>query len=1731
MTLLPRRSASPATRIIAGLRRVALAAATAAGLLVGSATTGDAQGQLRRIDNRAEVTYEDANGNQGSADAAATIFVSIASEVRVSPDYNVVARAGERRVLLHWVTSLGDWLDQFFITVTGADGWQRQVFHDRDGNGLLSAADLPLDGSFSLAGGDSIPLLLVIDVPPGQRDTSDVSIEFRATSLTDAAATAAARDVFAVRGSTPAFTLQKSVDRATAALGDTLTYAITFANGGNAGASGVELLDVLPRGLRYLVGSALVAGSASPAVSATDAITVTEDAGRHTVRAALGTVPAGASGTLTLRAILGADASDVVSNVASLRHGETEIASNAADTRLVHPHLTLSKRNMGAGSVPVGSELRYELSWSNAVGSGAVLNAVLTDTLAADLELVSAEGAHNVDGRVISWPIGTIAPGTSGSVLLVARVIARPSDGRLLNRAHLTATNAFASAEAGVILISEVQHASMDISKAASVLETSLGESITYTVVVRNDGSAPLYNLVVRDRMPAGTRFQNGRVSGADSLRVNDRDLTIWLNGVLQEGESLTLSYALTVVAAGRAGVLENVVLAEANDGRVRSDEATATVRVRGGFAMESRVIVGKVWFDADGDGRQGATEHGVGNVDIWSADGHVVTTDREGRFAFSNLGAGTHVLRIDLLGVPGGMGLAARGDETVRLRADGWTTPVVSFRLVNTPVASPSATGAPLQDETTAVQPALLQPARTAEERADEERQSFIGGPIVRIASPNDGTVVSTNRMYVGVRGEAGAEVRLFNGDSLIANSTLRPDGVADFVAVNLEEGTTLLRVAMSSTWGSERWDSVRVHRTGLPARIEAPRGPLMVSADGRSERLLQVRVVDAWGMPVAGAHVTFTPAGVSIGSQDADPSSVGLQLAAGVDGTIAVPLRGGRDVGAASVTISAASARAVVPVHVISELRPLIVTGGGEVGFGATARGSAAVAVRGTVGEATSVTLSYDSRRSGDVDDFFRRGQDIQDESRYPTLGDGSQSRSLTAPRQAIAARVERGMNWLELGDVQTAEFGNGALNSYRRSLTGVAGRVSTGVLTWTGYGSFTDQVLSRQQLRADGSSGPYRFGVDVRPGTERLAVEVRARDNAARVITRQDLQYGNDYQIDYSTGTVLLERPLPTSDGEGNPVFLTAMLERRTGGERRAVGGLGAELDLARMLRTAALDSLALTFGWARDAGTGDVTDAATISSTGFRASRSGLRMSGELLRAQIADAAAHAAEAEVEWSVADRLTLGAGWLRVADSFTAAADPRLRSGVEELRASAAVRVSSVTELRLRHERQRFAEQNIERERTSLQAVQRIGRRSVAAEAAISNDGQGDGTSTSAAVGKLSVAVSRQVDVWMETSQSLRSSSAGLADWRPAVSQLAGGATYRIRDGLNVELAHREVHRDSGNYGVSSLRFRGDRMLGGAAWTGIERAGGVQPSHAAVLGWKPQLALAGGWNVHAMFERRFGLGNAPLYDRARALPFVQREENRWTTAAGVQYMPSDSSLRVSARGELQGGAERRGYRWDVSADMPVSQSLALVTRHDWQASERMAEQWTEANRRERSLVGIAYRPAHNNSLNFLGKLEWRRDRGPLSGSTLGAGIGPSRLIGASDAVWTPAEATELAGRYAIRRSWSAVRGADGPAASMAHFIGARVEQRVVSSISFRADGRLLVTQGAGTSWAAAPSLLYELRNGLLAEVGYRYGALQDGDFGSSSGVFVTLGVRFSEKAAQRLADFWKSR
>jgi hypothetical protein len=294
--------------------------------------------------------------------------------------------------------------------------------------------------------------------------------------------------------------------------------------------------------------------------------------------------------------------------------------------------------------------------------------------------------------------------------------------------------------------------------------------------------------------------------------------------------------------------------------------------------------------------------------------------------------------------------------------------------------------------------------------------------------------------------------------------------------------------------------------------------------------------------------------------------------------------------------------------------------------------------------------------------------------------------------------------------------------------------------------------------------------------------------------------------------------------------------------------------------------------------------------------------------------------------------------------------------------------------------------------------------------------------------------------------------------------------------------------------------------------------------------------LTLTPAWSFRSMFERRMGLSRAPLTDPVRALPFPQLESNRWSLSLGTAWKPAGDRGRFTADVEMHDGDARSGWRVAAGADAPLGANAALLARSDWMsdtyaggAGQRLVSHV------DRSVLGVAFRPASFDALNALAKLEWRRTRHPLGVTSLGIQGESERLIAILEGVWLPDGATEIAARYGLRWTAPSAATAEPPAVSTrAHFAGTRAERQVWRTVRARIDGRLLVeTTSASVTWGLTPSLVWRVGSTLAIEGGYRAGPLTDSDFTAvgTPGLFVTFGVQVTESAVLHPVTFWRNR
>lgn len=249
--------------------------------------------------------------------------------------------------------------------------------------------------------------------------------------------------------------------------------------------------------------------------------------------------------------------------------------------------LTVSKT--APATVSSGSNLTYTINYAN-TGSEAATNVIVRDTVPAGTSFVSATGGGTESGGVVSWNIGTLAPGASGSVTMTVLVTA--GSGTVDN-------NAFSIEGDGILpifgppvstTITGGPVASLTVSKAAPATVAS-GGSLTYTITYSNVGTGPAAAVVITDTVPTGTTFVSATAGGTFAAGV-----VTWNIGTVAAGASGSVSFTVTVDAPPDS-TITNSTYSIAGEGipAVGGSPVTTVVGAAGPAAIPTLGTVGVV--------------------------------------------------------------------------------------------------------------------------------------------------------------------------------------------------------------------------------------------------------------------------------------------------------------------------------------------------------------------------------------------------------------------------------------------------------------------------------------------------------------------------------------------------------------------------------------------------------------------------------------------------------------------------------------------------------------------------------------------------------------------------------------------------------------------------------------------------------------------------------------------------------------------------------------------------------------------------------------------------------------------------------------------------------------------------------------------------------------------------------------------------------------------------------
>ncbi len=277
----------------------------AALVLALSATESKAQPTAAgtRITSIARVSYETATGLTFviTADPVPhTVIVAQVAGVDVDPSRASVGDPGSTVTFAHTIKNIGNGSDNFVMSARSTAGWPVRVYIDANANGLVDPSDQLAVQPVALAAGASASLLVAADVPAQAvvRGKTD-SIQLTGASVFDSRVNDTVLDQLQVRNAGVVVALAKTVDRATATVGEMLTYSVVYSASGQGSGSNFRLFDAIPLGTTYVPGTLRLNGQPLTDAGGDDAGVF--DAIKNHIAVSLPAIAGGDRGTVTFQ--------------------------------------------------------------------------------------------------------------------------------------------------------------------------------------------------------------------------------------------------------------------------------------------------------------------------------------------------------------------------------------------------------------------------------------------------------------------------------------------------------------------------------------------------------------------------------------------------------------------------------------------------------------------------------------------------------------------------------------------------------------------------------------------------------------------------------------------------------------------------------------------------------------------------------------------------------------------------------------------------------------------------------------------------------------------------------------------------------------------------------------------------------------------------------------------------------------------------------------------------------------------------------------------------------------------------------------------------------------------------------------------------------------------------------------------------------------------------------------
>ncbi|MED2491780.1 DUF11 domain-containing protein [Bacillus thuringiensis] len=359
-------------------------------------------------------------------------------------------------------------------------------------------------------------------------------------------------------------TMVKAVDKNFADIGDTLTYTVSFTGTGNTNANNIIFTDVIPTGTTFVLNSLTIDGTTQVGANPANGVNI-------------GSIPSGTTKNVTFQVVVNTiPVSNVVSNGSNASYQYTvnpiqspvtkNISSNLVSTQINNANVTLTK-STNKQFATIGETIGYTILITNS-GNTAANNVQLTDPLPngtiLTLGSVTLNGVlQNVDS-LVALPIGTIPAGATFILSFQVTVINITSQNPILNNAFasyiytvnpsLPPTSKTANSNS---VTSTIRLANLHANKSVDKTFAEVGDVLTYTFALTNDGNVAANNVLLSDSIANGTSFVPNSVivNGVTQPGITPASINI---GSINANTTITASFQVVITSIPNPNPISN---------------------------------------------------------------------------------------------------------------------------------------------------------------------------------------------------------------------------------------------------------------------------------------------------------------------------------------------------------------------------------------------------------------------------------------------------------------------------------------------------------------------------------------------------------------------------------------------------------------------------------------------------------------------------------------------------------------------------------------------------------------------------------------------------------------------------------------------------------------------------------------------------------------------------------------------------------------------------------------------------------------------------------------------------------------------------------------------------------------------------------------------------------------------------------------------------------------------